>query len=137
MLNSATVEDFMRRFIPHDNGDKAVENLFLSYIYLNLSKGLTLNNLSTKIIRKIKDYLPSTNDLGLAILSNVIVDYANMNDSSVYAEKIQSCFKNFENECSGKSDDSILKAELAACAKLADLLVVYYEDSLLHKKQNL
>lgn len=141
----------MHSFIPYTNDDKTVESLFLGYIYLNLSRGSTLDNLRNEIVNKlddinkldeiankIEDRSALINDLGLSILSDVVADHVNIRDS-VYTEKFQSYVAKFKHECTGKgkSDDSILKAERAACAKLADLLFAYYKDSLPRKKQNL
>lgn len=138
MLSASTIDDFMHCFIPYDNDDKAVENLFLSYIYLNLSRGSTsnLDKLGNEIVNKIEDRSTSVNDLGLSILSDVVVGYINM-DNSVYTKKIQECVSEFENECTGKSEAGFMKAELAVCAKLADLLVAYHDYSLFSKKQTL
>ena len=134
MIDSSVVEEFMHRFIPYNNDDKAAENLFLSYIYLKLSNGSTLDDLNKNIVEKIKDRSTSVNDIGLSILGDVVGDYVNMNDSG-YTEKIQKCVGKFENECIGKSEDGFMKAELAICARLADLLVANYDYLLFSKKQ--
>lgn len=151
MLSTAAIEDFKHSFIPYDNDDKSVESLFLGYIYLNLSRGSTLDNLRNEIVNKlddinkldeivnkIEDRSALINDLGLSILNDVVADHVNIRDS-VYTEKFQSYVTKFKHECTGKgkSDDSFTKAELAVCVKLADLLVVCYKDSPLRKKQNL
>lgn len=134
MIDSSVVEEFMHRFIPYNNDDKAAENLFLSYIYLKLSNGSTLDDLNESIVKKLEDHSTSVNDIGLSILGDFADDYMNMKDS-VYTEKIQRCVAKFENECTGKSEGSFMKAELATCARLADLLVANYDYSLFSKKQ--